>query len=172
MSVVTSVKPVSHLPTKQLMKHRNGPIYRLFRDLFMQTSTFSNLQQPAGMALPFNVLTVCRVVHLAFYTPRIFLFWEPLQTALCVFCFLVLDHRMCTVCAAGTVNITYSAEHQGHRCEVGHQQLIWDTRASIATLRTMGVPYDDVLDRHQLSHCNSPVSRVCFPVQTWLEQMI
>jgi len=86
MSVVTSVKPVSHLPTKQLMKHRNGPIYRLFRDLFMQTSTFSNLQQPAGMALPFNVLTACRVVHLAFYTPRIFLFWELLQTALCVFC--------------------------------------------------------------------------------------
>lgn len=66
------------------------------------------------------------------------------------------------LCAAGDVNVTYYSEHFGHSCDVAHQQLTRDERTQVAGLLAMGVPYDDVLHRMQLSGDNSSVSRLHF----------
>ena len=58
------------------------------------------------------------------------------------------------------IRVTYYADHCGHQQDVAHQQLTRDQRAEIAGMLSMGIPFDDVLAKVQLSGDNAAVSRL------------
>ena len=67
---------------------------------------------------------------------------------------------MCTALIAGTVKVSFYPDHIGHDHDIAHQQLSYDQRAQIAGMIAVGIPFDDVLDKVQLSADNSTVSRL------------
>ena len=58
------------------------------------------------------------------------------------------------------VKVTYYVDHVGHDHELAHQQLTREQRSQIAGMLATGIPFDDVLDKIQLSGDNSMVSRL------------
>jgi len=70
--------------------------------------------------------------------------------------------QCCYMCAFTAIHVSYYAEHKGHGNDVAHQQLSRDQRAQIAGMLSMGIPFDDVLERIQLSGDNTSVSRLHF----------
>ena len=67
-----------------------------------------------------------------------------------------------TCVSIAAVHVSYYAEHKGHTNDVAHQQLTSDQRTQIAGMLSMGIPFEDVLERVQLSGDNSAVSRLHF----------
>ena len=60
---------------------------------------------------------------------------------------------------AGIVHVTYYSQHAGHKHDISHQQLSREQRVHIAGMMTMGIPFDDILDRVQLSGNSTRLSR-------------
>ena len=82
----------------------------------------------------------------------------------------------CCVCGCvlyiGSVKVTYYSSHHGHDCEVAHQQLTRSQRSQSASMLAMGIPFEDVIDRVQLSGNNSSVSRLHFTSKQDLKNIV
>lgn len=61
---------------------------------------------------------------------------------------------------AGEIRVTYYSQHAGHQHDIAHQRLSRDQRAHVAGLLSLGIHYDDVLDRVQLSGHSTHLSRL------------